>query len=74
MAAGQVRVDDFVSTKMPRLRRWEHVAFGLWPNLGEPQARCYNRAPHSVFRIPHWQRTLFLNSFWDGRLGQMAFE
>jgi hypothetical protein len=30
--------------------------------------------PHSEIRIPHWQRTLFLNSFWDGRLGQLAFE
>src|ERR1035437_1592248 len=29
-----------------------------------------SRTPH----IPHWQRTLFLNSVWDGRLRQMAFE
>jgi hypothetical protein len=27
-----------------------------------------------AIRIPHRQRTLFLNSFWDGRLGQLAFE
>jgi hypothetical protein len=28
----------------------------------------------SAIRIPYWQRILFLNSVWDGRLGQLAVE
>jgi hypothetical protein len=30
-----------------RLRRWRQVAFGLWPNFVEPQARRYNN-PNSA--------------------------
>ena len=50
------------STKMPRRWRWERVVSALCANSFEPQARRYNRTPH-------WQRTLFLNSVWEGRLG-----
>jgi hypothetical protein len=40
---------------------WSAVA--LAPLSGRP-----------AFQIPHGQRFLFLNSFWDGRPGQGAFE
>jgi len=39
---------------MPRRRRCGRVAFGLWPNVVEPQARRYNDLG--------WRRDA--NSFW----------
>ena len=34
----------------------------------------WSRTPHSAFRIPHGQRTLFLNSVWDGQQGKSGGE
>jgi hypothetical protein len=40
---------------------------GFLPKAATPQAETA-ADQHSAFRIPHGQRTLFLISFWDGRL------
>ena len=41
------------------------------PAVGEGLKRDGLTA-HAAFRIPHGQRSLFLNSFWDGRWGQLV--
>jgi len=65
MAAGQVRVDDFGSTKTPRLRRWERVVSALCADAFEPPAfvarhsfgaTAAGSTLQSAFRIPHGKR------------------
>jgi len=58
--------------KLPQ--EFQMAAFSRKPlrrnGWGQPQTGRTGRAR----RIPHGQRTLFLNPFWDGRLGQVALE
>jgi hypothetical protein len=50
------------------------VVSALCADGGRPQGPSHRLDATTAFRIPQGQRTLFLNPFWDGRLGGKAVE